>query len=232
MARLTLIVLIATASACTVANRESQSQDSTAMKSTPIVDTTSSSGSVAEAQTTETVQDTSRLNAVYDEQLAIATGDESRYYIVSVSVSQYEGSATVTWHFDKDLTPRYFKETWSMESQEGANELMIKDGTVVCAFTSDNQSEEKWCAQTGGIRSTGEEIQTKELLPPDYSTTSKSEFERKLAILVRILKEGTITSESPDSYIVRIESTVDVGQEVTESTEVDIPKVIYEELMR
>ena len=233
MTRLLPLILLASVFACTSANQETQSQDSTAVESVDTVKTTNTAAETSEIPTTtETVQDTSRLTSVYDEELAIATSEQSQAYTVSVSVSQYEGSVSVTWYFDKDFTPRYFKETWSMEGREGTDELIIKDRVVVCSFSSEENYEDKWCAQTGGIRSTWDEGETREPLPADYGPISKSQLDEKLSILVRILKEGNITSETDGRYVVRTEHTIDVGQEVTESTEVDIPKVLYDELVR
>jgi hypothetical protein len=177
-------------------------------------------------------QDTSRLSVVYDEQLALATNDESKYYTVSIRVSQYEGGADVTWYFDKELSPRYFKETWSMEGNEGSTEILIDNGSAICLSKSDNQSDENWCAKTGGINSNSNgERDERILLPANYGASATKEFEDNLSTLKSILKDGTITSETADRYVVRIEQTVDVGQEVTEYTEVDIPKVVYDELM-
>jgi hypothetical protein len=199
-----------------------------------MVDSNSISGNEVEkpSDDNEGNQDTSRLSVVYDEQLALATNDESKYYIVSIRVSQYEGGADVTWYFDKELSPRYFKETWSMEGNEGSTEIMIDSGEATCFSKSDNQSDENWCAKTGGINSSSYEGRDERtLLPTNYGTLATKEFEDNLSTLRNILKDGTIMSKSPDSYIVRIEQTVDVGQEVTEYTEVDIPKAVYDELM-
>src|SRR5687768_9779499 len=124
MTRLILITLLALMFACSATNQETSSQDSTTADSIAIVDADSISGNEVEKPSdgNEGDQDTSRLSAVYDEQLALATNDESKYYIVSIRVSQYEGGADVTWYFDKELSPRYFKETWSMEGNEGSTE--------------------------------------------------------------------------------------------------------------
>jgi hypothetical protein len=235
MSRLIPITLLVLMFACTATNQETSSQDSTSVDNIAIVDSTSISGNEIEEPFTsnEVDQDTSRLSAVYDEQLALAINDESKHYIVSIRVSQYEGGADVTWYFDKELSPRYFKETWSMEGNEGSTEIMIDNSSATCLSKSDNQSDENWCAKTGGIKSSSyEEREERTLLSADYATFATKEFEDNLSTLKSILKDGTITSESPDSYIVRIEQTVDVGQEVTEYTEVDIPKVVYDELMR
>jgi hypothetical protein len=219
--------------ACTAANQETSSQDSTAIDSFAVVDSTRISDDEVEEPSEDNKgdQDTSRVSEVYDEQLALATNDESKYYIVSIRVSQYEGGTDVAWFFNKNLSPTYFKETWSMEGNEGSTEILIENGSASCLSKSDNQTEENWCAKTGGInRSSYEGRDEITLLPVDYGTLATKEFEDNLSTLKSILKDGTITSESPDRYIVRIEQTVDVGQEVTEYTEVDIPKAVYNEL--
>jgi hypothetical protein len=234
MSRLIPITLLVLTFACTAANQETSSQDSTAIDSFAVVDSTRISDNEVEepSEDNEGDQDTSRISEVYDEQLVLATNDESKYYTVSIRVSQYEGGADVTWYFDKELSPRYFKETWSMEGNEGSTEILIENGSASCLSKSDNQTEETWCAKTGGIkRGSYEGRDEKTLLPADYGALATKEFEDNLSTLKSILKDGTITSESPDSYVVRIEQTVDVGQEVTEYTEVDIPKAVYNELM-
>jgi hypothetical protein len=234
MTRLIPITLLALTFACTATNQETSSKDSTTVDSIVIVGSDSISVNEVEkpSDDNEGDQDTSRLAAVYDEHLALATNDESKYYIVSIRVSQYEGGTDVTWYFDKELSPRYFKETWSMEGNEGSTEITIENGAATCFSKSDNQSDENWCAKTGGVNSSSYEGRDERtLLPSNYSTLATKEFEDNLSTLKNILKDGTITSESPDSYIVRIEQIVDVGQEVTEYTEVDIPKAVYDELM-
>jgi hypothetical protein len=234
MSRLIPITLLVLTFACTAANQETSSQHCTAIDSFAVVDSTRISDNEVEelSEDNEGDQDTSRVSEVYDEQLVLATNDESKYYTVSIRVSQYEGGADVTWYFDKELSPRYFKETWSMEGNEGSTEILIENGSASCLSKSDNQTEENWCAKTGGIkRGSYEGRDEKALLPADYGTLATKEFEDNLSTLKSILKDGTITSESPDSYVVRIEQTVDVGQEVTEYTEVDIPKAVYNELM-
>lgn len=238
MPRLVPIALLVFMFSCTVANQETSSQDSTAVDSIASVDSATISNGEVEQQSEddEGEQDTSRLEQVYNEQLELATNAESKYYIVSVRVSQYEGGSDVTWYFDKDLSPRYFSETWSMEGNEGSSEFTIKDGKVVCASHRDNRTEDKWCDQTGGLSKEWNDEESTEptvsAMALEYSVSADKEFESNLSTLKSILKNGTITSTSPDSYIVRIEEVINVGQEVTEYTEVDIPKVVYDELMR
>lgn len=235
MPRLISVTLLVLTFACTATNQETSSQDSTAIDSIALVEPATSSTDAVEqpVENEEVDQDSSSLQPVYDEQLALVTDDESKYYRVSVRVSQYEGGADVTWHFDKELSPVYFKETWSMEGNEGSTEIIIADGSAVCLSKSDNQSSERWCAQTGGINTTYyDDRDEKTTLRDDYGTSATKEFEDNLSTLRSILKDGTITSETPDSYVIRIEQTVDVGQEVTEYTEVDIPKKVYNELMK
>jgi hypothetical protein len=237
MARPILSVLLALTFACTSTHQETSTQDSTAVDNTvSSISTTETTNTLnVEEETsdaTESVQDSSQLITIYGEQVALATNDEAKYYIVSLTVSQYEGIVSATWHFDKTLSPRYYNESWSFEGNEGVNEMIIENEAVVCMLESDNYSEEKWCAQTGGMKSEGEEEVTVSSLPPDYNTTADRRFEERFNVMKNVLRGGKIISDSPDSYIVRVESTVDVGQEVTEYTEVDIPKVVYDKLMK
>lgn len=48
-----------------------------------------------------------------------------------------------------------------------------------------------------------------------------------MSTLTALLKEGEITAQDENSYTIRIEKTMDVGTEVTESTEVNIPTKLY-----
>ncbi len=234
MPRLIPITLLALTFACTSSHQETSSQDSTTVDSIstsevadPPVDEVAT-----EAVDPETTQDTSQLAVIYDQQLALATNEDEKYYLVTITVSQYEGRVTATWHFDKDLSPRFYTEDWSFEGNEGANEMIIENETVVCLSERDNYNQEKWCAQTGGEKSEGEEEVTVSPLPNDYATTAARRFEERFSVIKNVLADGKIISDNQDSYTVRVESTVDVGQEVTEYTEIDIPKVVYDKLMK
>jgi hypothetical protein len=233
MPRLIPITLLALTFACTSTNQEASSQDSTVVDSISTSEVANQSVDEVAVNVVETepLQDTSQLATVYDQQLVLATNDESKYYIVSVTVSQYEGGADVTWYFDKELSPRYFKERWSMEGNDGITELMISNGSVVCSFMSNTHTEDKWCVQNGGLHTVWGDDTIVRLLERNYGETVAKELDDNFTTLKNILKDGKITSESSDSYIVRIEQTIDVGQEVTEYTEVDIPKMVYDKLM-
>lgn len=232
MKDLLCFALLLSAFACTVASRETSSMDSLAMVNIN-ADTSAYYGDeemLPEANA-ENSKDTSQLSSVFDEQLALATSEASKYYIVTVSVNQYEGGSTSTWYFNKEVSPVYFNQAWSYEGNEGITTMVIRDGVVICIEESENHSTDKWCADTGGTRSEWSEGDTVSLLGADYAAVAKEEFERNLAVLKSILKDGEIVSKNDNVYTVRIESTIDVGEEVTESSEVEIPKVVYDELM-
>lgn len=215
--------------ACSTASRESSSDTDSAAVQSDSINATKNEGLPMDLPD----PDTSRVGTLLEEQRQGATNDDARYYIVTVTTQQYEASSDVTWHFDKSLSPRYFSETWSMEAQEGTAELMIDGGKVVCVSKNESNMALAWCREAGGFKTTWDQDEgnpVREPVEASYESTSNQEFEQYLGTLKKILQEGAIAEESPDSYLIRIENTVDVGQQVTESTQVDIPKVIYKQL--
>jgi hypothetical protein len=174
--------------------------------------------------------DTSQLNGRFDEiSEAIASGSDT-YYTVSVTTRQYEASSEVTWYFDDTFLPRYFKMSWAAEGNEGSTEYFIEQNEVVCATEEENNQSKKWCASTGGIATTwneSDDSSTTALLEADFATTCNDQLEQYMSTLTALLKEGEITAQDENSYTIRIEKTMDVGTEVTESTEVNIPRKLY-----
>lgn len=178
--------------------------------------------------------DTSQLEITFDETAGLVFERQEPYYTVSITTSQYEASSDVTWYFDGDFYPIYFKETSAMEGTEGSVEYFIEDGVVVCALVEesygDGGSTEKWCVATGGTI-TQSDSENPEISAPDFGSTCNSNLKRYLDILKAILAEAEVESETEDSYSLAIVNTTQIGEsEVEESTRVNIPKKVYEAL--
>lgn len=177
------------------------------------------------------VSDTSKLGARYDEVFQAFETAAENYYRINIVTSQYEASSEVVWYYDNSFEPKFFGMSWSAEGNEGKTSYNIENGKVVCAKEEDNQAEEKWCSTTGGIRTTWREDSpdgTKEPLAADYGKNSNESLERYLNILKSILKEGELTEQDEETYSIKIEKTVNYGEDFTESTEVTIPKKVYD----
>jgi hypothetical protein len=179
------------------------------------------------------IGDTSNLTARFDEiSEANATASE-HYYTVSITTKQYEASSDVTWYFDHTFLPRYFSMSWASEGNEGSTEYFIEQNEVICARVEEYNQTHQWCNTTGGTRTTWDESTdtgSTELLEPDFAATCDENLERYMSTLTAILNEGEITSKDENEYTIRIEKTAEVGIEVTEYTEVKIPKKLYESI--
>jgi hypothetical protein len=227
------LVLIFTIFACSPPqNSEQTSQDSTAVdtvKSVPPTDELVGEPTIEEIPSS----DTSMLDEKYSEYRQMIADSSEFYYEITIGTNQYEAVSDVTWYYDKSFSPRYFKETWSMEGTEGNTEYIIENDVVVCALVDESygngSSTTKWCRQTGGTISTWSDDVTDPVIAqvaPDFSKKSKEELDRYVGILKNLVRES-VTSESDNIYIIRLENKVDVGQEVTESTELRIHKKVY-----
>lgn len=180
----------------------------------------------------EEMSDTSQLEITYDETAGLVFERQELFYTVSVTTSMYESSSDVTWYFDKDFSPIYFKETWASEGNEGLTEFFIKDDKVSCAYSEEYSTVTKWCRTTGGTRTTSNDesvVENIELLPSDHSATVNTELSRYLGILKAILAEAEVNQEVENVLTLRIDKMLQIGeQEFPGSTEVTIPKNVYE----
>ncbi len=224
-----LLLLMACGSS---SNKEAVVYDSASVNDTLDVPALADEEPVAAEQAV--VSDTSQLEITYDETAGLVFERMEPYYTVSIVTNQYEASSEVTWYFDAEASPLYFKESWSAEGNEGATEFFIQNNQVMCASNDDGPASEKWCSATGGTRTTWGEFSgdvTKELLPADYGADKQTELRRYLDILKRILNEAVKTQEDETSYTLRIEEATMIGEmEVTLSTDVTIAKKVYETL--
>ena len=187
----------------------------------------------AQGESVRDESDTSQLEITYDETAGLVFDRNELFYTVTITTSQYEASSDVTWYFDKDISPIYFKETWAAEGNEGSTEFFIEGGDVICASSQESTEEIKWCRSTGGIRifDGGSGDLLSELTPVEYGTDCNAELTRYLGILKSILSEGDQTAEDETSYSFIIAKTSEIGgQEVHESTEITIPKKVYEKI--
>ena len=236
MKNLVIFLLALMLAACSSGNKEAGSQDSTAMNDTLDVPAMADDESItvqSEDITEVEMSDTSQLEITFDEAAGLVFERMEPFYTVSITTSQYEASSDVTWYFDLDFSPIYFKETWSAEGNEGSTEFFIKDDKVVCAVTQETNDEKKWCYTTGGIRVYYEEEGSGDplvdLLSLDYGRVCNEELERYLDILKSILNEADQTGEDENTYTFIIAKTSEIGgNEVHESTEITIPKKLYE----
>ena len=119
----------------------------------------------------------------------------------------------------------------------GKHDYFIKDNKVICALVDESygsgSSSTQWCDRTGGIKSTWKDDGTdpeKALVADDFANTCKDGLARYIEILKRLLKEGKITEEDNNVVTVRLESTVNVGFEAKQSTEVRINRALYDQL--
>jgi len=236
MKNLLTLLLIWVLTACSTGSKENIDQDSV----TAAYDTTAV-GSVnvetndedAEEESSEEPSDTSQLEITFDETAGLVFDRNELFYTVSITTSQYEGSSNVTWYFDTDISPIYFKETWSMEGNEGSTEFFISGGEVDCAYVDESNELKKWCRTTGGISTSYDEggSATKAFIPFEYGTDCNAELSRYLGILKSILDQADQTAEDENSYSFIIAKTTEIGgQEVNESTEITIPKKVYERI--
>jgi hypothetical protein len=184
------------------------------------------------AETEIVMGDTSQLEITFDETAGLVFERQEPFYTVSIVTKQYEASSDVTWYFDTDLAPIYFKETAASEGTEGSVEYFIEDGDVKCALVEesygDGGSTEKWCSTTGGTM-TRSNAETSELLPAGTGTNYNSNLKRYLDILQAILGEAEISDQDENGYTLVIKRTTEIGGiEVEESTLVTIPRKVYE----
>ncbi len=217
--------------ACSSGNKEVGVQDSSMVEDT-IAMPTATDERAAEAEIPVEMSDTSQLEIRFDETAGLVFERQEPYYTVSITTKQYEASSDVTWYFDADFSPIYFKEDWAAEGNEGSTEFFMEAGNVMCAATQESGDEKKWCHTTGGLRiyEGGSGDLLTELLPSDYGNDCNAKLSRYLDILKAIIKEAEVAQQDENSYTLRIEKTVDVGTEVQESTEVTIPKKVYDSL--
>jgi hypothetical protein len=211
-------------------NNEAGSQDSTSGSNT--ITALPEEESTLAAQVVVT-GDTSQLNARFDEISGANSTASGNYYTVSITTRQYEASSEVTWYFDDTFLPRYFSMSWAAEGNEGSTEYFIEQNEVVCALVEEYNETSKWCNTTGGTRTIWNEstdISNTELLEADFVTTCDERLEQYMSTLTDIVNEGKIIEKDENSYTIRIEKTAEVGIEVTESTEVKIPKKVYESI--
>jgi hypothetical protein len=216
--------------ACSPGNKETNSQDSTAMNDTLDVPAIADNELVDEV--VKEMSDTSQLEITFDETAGLVFERQELFYTVSVTTSMYESSSDVTWYFDLDFSPIYFKETWASEGNEGSTELFIQDGNVACAYTEEYSTVNKWCRVTGGTRTTSNDksaAENIELLPSEHGADVNEELTRYLGILKAILAEAEVRQEDENLLTLRIEKMIQIGEEeFPGSTEVSIPKKLYE----
>jgi hypothetical protein len=88
------------------------------------------------------------------------------------------------------------------------------------------------CTEVGGMKTTENYDQdpVNEPVPANYLDDKRKEFDRYLQTLKDLLGGVEVTEPDAETYTLKIENVVDVGQEVTETTTITIPKALYEKL--
>lgn len=230
MKKLASILLALVIASCSPGNKETSSHDSTSMNDT--LDVPAFADNEIADEVVEEMSDTSQLEITFDETAGLVFERQELFYTVSVTTSMYESSSDVMWYFDLDFSPIYFKETWASEGNEGSTEFFIKNGTVACAYNEEYSTAEKWCRTTGGTRTTFNDesvAENVELLPSEHSSNLHAELTRYLGILKAILAEAEVKQEEENLLTLRIDKMLQIGeQEFPGSTEVTIPKKVYE----
>lgn len=223
--------------ACTSGkNNEPTSSNSTFQDSTLVLENPIVSEPIAEQESSNLSGE--KINIVLDQCRKNINDSIDNYYTITISTSQYEASSIVTWHFDKNFSPRYFKDDWAMEGTEGSTEFFIDNNTMKCAFESESfgtgSTATSWCNETGGVRITHEDesgTDTTETLPANYNQQLEESFNRYFSVLKTLLKEGKVEDENVDPYTIKIENKPYEGDEFTEVTEISIPREVYKHLM-
>src|SRR5690349_16041051 len=129
---LTLLLILVVA-ACSSGSKETEGQDSVAASNDSLVAESVTAGESIQKeveQAPKELSDTSQLEITYDETAGLVFERQEMFYTVSVSTSQYEGSSDVTWYFDAEISPIYFKESWAYEGNEGSTEFFMEAGSV------------------------------------------------------------------------------------------------------
>lgn len=235
---LTFIVLIEFMTyACSQRNKSEQT-----LNDTTILDSISVSvdSIVNEQQPTKEINGLTydSINSVLEDCRKNINDSIENFYTITISTSQYEASSSVTWHFDKNFSPRYFKDDWAMEGTEGNTEYFIDHGELQCTFEYESfgtgNSVTSWCKVTGGVLTTHEDESgndTTEPLPANYIKQVDESFNRYLSALKTLLKEGKIEDETNDPYLIKIENKPYEGDDFTEVTEISISRELYKALI-
>lgn len=235
------ILLIAYLCNCTSAgNRDSLSSDSSAV----VQETEMMTDNDADPQSDDIMlvddADGNVITTEYEALYAQITGVQDSFLSVTINSSQYEASFDATWYFDKSFLPVYYHESWNLEGTEGTVEYLVQDNLVMCAQVENYNGVETetttWCRNTGGekkIYVDNPEEPSVESVSADFASYSQQELRRYLDILKSLLREGEITTEWEDAYMIRVENVMNAGpeQEVVEYTEVTIPKELYDEFV-
>lgn len=180
------------------------------------------------------VNDSTDISDVYEQYKTKFEEASTNYYEVHISYNLYEASSEVTWLFDESFSPRFFNESWSVEGSEGSTNYFIKNQSeVVCAEEVENAETKKWCTGYPGVKFvTNDEGNTSsETLPGEFPISCNQNLKSKMEALLSIMDEGERSDKDSNTYRFRMEKVVNYGQEVTETVEVIIPKLLCKELV-
>jgi hypothetical protein len=202
---------------------------------TPMADTTRAVAAVVEPVLEEEIadEDTSVLEERYNSYKKSVDESRDTLFEVKMSNRQYEATSEITWYFDKDINAIYFSISWSAEGNEGSTERFVKDGNLMCSNVSENSTYETWCQSTGGIRTNVDDEsgdETKTYLDNVYGNAQSIRLQEDLTALSAFLREAELVSDEDNIVTLKIEKTVNYGEEFTESAEMKIHKKVYEAL--
>jgi hypothetical protein len=205
------------------------------------VQTDSSAYELAEYEMETEMEEVSEGNEVdlelyYDERSHIILNEGEFFYQVNIVFNGYESMSDVTWFFDKEFSVRCYKQNWSMEGQEGSEEFFLRNDSIICMMEIETGGvgtiTTRVCTEVGGMKTTENYDQdpVNEPVPANYLDDKRKEFDRYLQTLKDLLGGVEVTEPDAETYTLKIENVVDVGQEVTETTTITIPKALYEKL--
>ena len=226
-----LVILLMFAACSSTENRASTSNDTIA-----VVDSSNTIFETAE-ELDEAIELTGEDSMTLDQRFTawkeLIDSNTDSLLEVSITTHEYEAGSSITWYFDKDITPVYYSMTWSAEGNEGSTEYIAEKSKVVCSWIEDNSGNEKWCLQTGGFRTTTDEAsgeESKTELADNYGEEQSRNLQSELVHLSDFFREAGEVQEEGDWFTFRLENIVNYGGEFTEYTEVRVHKKVFDEL--
>jgi len=197
-------------------------------------------GVITEAQGTEKTPTVFNAEAL-EQSLADMDQNKDNFveglYEISLVANGYEYMSSSTWYLDSVLNLLYYETTWAQEGMEGKGNYFLNDEGIICCTEQEDaggaySTTVEACHGTGGRKlewATDAEEATSDTLPPDYLSAKYEEILGYYKNVLTLIKseEGTVTG---DDVKILLEKAIDVGEEYTETTEILIPKELYEKL--
>jgi hypothetical protein len=204
---------------------------------------------VEEIEVPDVPEDHDELDAIDDEPVDLIDPDTQDYYDsavasltkkyegyeISVSTATYEASSSITWMIGEDLEPLSYKESYAVESMEGAREYYYENGKISCymeeASGGDETETTYYCTGSRGIkikRNDAEGTSTTEILESGDLKLKEQMMDQNFNDLLKLLKEYEVTTKGDVDYTISIEEDVEFdGIEATNKTVIVISKDLY-----